>query len=263
MNTPPPQTNRLQALYRMFADHPKVGLLGWILSALLTIYLSVSANHKPDLTYLVNPAKAAVVRSTQSSALAFTFDGKPLKGDVTAAQIMFWNAGDKEIRPADVRKPLHIFTQPATRILEVQLRKTTSDVVHVDLDKSRLDNGELTVKWDILEPDDAAVIQLIYVGDEEIRIEADGKIVGQARISRVERRRGVDITNEQRVPLWLVRSILILFLIPSVSLLNAANRQFGLGQRVNGWGSLAGALILLVFLIYAFFNLPPTPPFDF
>ena len=51
----------------------------------------------------------------------------------------------------------------------------------------------MQVDWRILEKDDGAVIQLIYVGDQEVPLEVSGSIVGQRQISQFVYRRNADI----------------------------------------------------------------------
>ena len=106
-----------------------MGLIGSAASVIglpLTIVLSYLCRERPALTYFVNPAKAAVVRTDQTSRLAVQFDGAPLSGNVTAAQVAFWNAGKKPIRADSVLRPMVLRTK-GCRILEANVRKTTRE----------------------------------------------------------------------------------------------------------------------------------------
>jgi multisubunit Na+/H+ antiporter MnhB subunit len=168
-----------------FLRHPGVGLVGTaasIISVPLALILFFAFREHVMLTFFVNPARAAVIRTAQTSRLAVQFDGTPLKGDVTAVQVAFWNAGKTPIRIDGVLKPLTIRTK-GTRILEARLRKATRDVAGVNMDATRLEFGELLVRWNILEANDGAVIQLVYQGDEAVSVTADATLVGQPHIS--------------------------------------------------------------------------------
>jgi hypothetical protein len=249
MNTTPPQASTAQAIYQFFG-HPIVGIVGVgasVLGVLLAIYFYVEGSPKPRLTYIVPAARAAVVRASQSSALTIEYGNKPLTGDVTAAQIMFWNAGDRTIHRNDVLKPLHIFTQPATRILEVQLRKTSRDVVQLELDQSGLAHGDVTVRWNLLERNDGGVIQIIYSGDEKVDITADATVEGQVGISRVDfEPLQLELKDKERLPLWLGKIILGVLFIPIGIMFVSGSRQLRLGQRANGLVSIVGATLVQI-----------------
>lgn len=241
----------------------------------LAIYLYVAGDHKPKLTYFVHPAKAAVVRSGQSAGLTVTFAGKPLTGDVTAAQIAFWNDGERAIHRDDVLKPLRIFIRPARPILEAKLRKTSRDVVLLQLDQSHLDHGEVTVRWNILEPKDGGVIQLIFEGDEKTEIRADAVVEGQQQIvgvtydPRVET--ATEAYNKRRTRGWLLATQTASGIAGVAIGIASAMVLF---RRTRLWNPVVavlalllaslGLLILAVLVLLGFLrSVPPAPPFDF
>src|ERR1035438_8534496 len=78
--------NTVMAFFR----RPIVGIAGSVASIIgfaLSIYFPAPSREVPELTYFVHPAKAAVVRTGQTSRLSAQFDGQNLTGDVTATQI--------------------------------------------------------------------------------------------------------------------------------------------------------------------------------
>jgi hypothetical protein len=170
-----------------FFSRPIVGILGSIASIVgivLSIYFFIESKESPQLTYLIHPAKAAVVRTGQTSQLTVQFNGKDLTGDVTAAQVAIWNEGRRPIRNGDVLHPLVIRTVDGQRILEASIQRVTRDVVKLALNTSRIDHGEVSVKWDILEQNDGGVIQIVHSGNDAVEIEAEVIVEGQPEIVR-------------------------------------------------------------------------------
>jgi hypothetical protein len=89
---------------------------GRIIGVLLAVYFYRQARQYRELTYIVNPAKAVVVKAGQSSKLSVTYKEQQIKTDVTAVQVAFWNVGNQSIRGGELReggnvlKPLVIKT---------------------------------------------------------------------------------------------------------------------------------------------------------
>jgi hypothetical protein len=262
-----------QRIYRWFG-HPIVGIIGWLATLVaipLAIYLYIAGDHQPNLTYVIHPAKAAVVRAAQSSALSVTFGGKILAGDITAAQLAFWNAGSRAIHRNEILKPLRIFTRPTTAILEVRIRRTSRSVINIELDQSRLAQGELVVWWNILEPNDGAIIQLIYAGGENIDVEADGTMEGQSRITHPTDQPELtasdyaqyekDRTVKVILNITIVVLVVFVLLILGVTLLAITQRDPK--QRFVGIVLVILGLLVMLAGIHDLSNLPPVPPFGF
>lgn len=181
------QANR-SAVTRFFG-RPEVGIAGSIASILgigLSVYFFWAAREVPELTYFVHPAKAAVVRTGQSSRVSVQFDGQVLSSDITAAQIAFWNAGRRPIRGDAILGPLVVRTGNGERILEARIRKTSRDVVGIVLDSSRMASGEVEIRWNILEQGDGGILQLVYSGNEAVQLDARATLEGQRDLVRLD-----------------------------------------------------------------------------
>lgn len=149
----------------------------------LSIFLYYKSNVYPSLTYYVYPVRAALVRKGNISALEAVYDGKKIEGDVTVAQIAIWNRGKQPISKSLRLRPVELYTEPNTPILDATIRKSSRDIINFNLDNSQLTLGRLQVNWDILEQDDGAIIQIVYVGDEHTLFKMDGILIGQKTIS--------------------------------------------------------------------------------
>jgi hypothetical protein len=171
--------------FRRFFSNPMVGFVGSIASIIglgLAVYFYIEARETRELRYFVNPARAVVVHAGQTSRLSITLDGAPVKRDVSAAQVAFWNEGRASIKPNNVLQSLVVKTSPMAPIIEATVRKRSREVVKIDLDRSLLTQGELTVHWNILEFHDGGVLQLIYLGDVNAPVNARATIEGQGEL---------------------------------------------------------------------------------
>lgn len=138
-----------------------VGLILTLVGFPLSIYFYYAAKEYPQLTYYTHPVKATVVRAGEASRLSAIFDNKRVETDITAAQVAIWNQGRRPIRREHMLRPLVIFTENHTPILEATIRKTSRDVAGIALNQDELNKGRVTVHWDILEQNDGGIIQLI------------------------------------------------------------------------------------------------------
>ena len=258
-----------------FFGRPAVGITGSIASILgigFSMYFFLASQEKPDLTYFVHPAKAAVVRTDQTSRLAVQFDGRELTSNITAAQIAFWNAGKKPIRANSILSPLVIRTGDKNRILEARLRKTSRDVVKITLDTSRLADGEVEIGWNILEQNDGGVLQIVFAGDETVDIQAHAVLEGQSKIVELEyalelrtlgeeyaRRRGI----RGQLPMYAIIALGVL-IIPITLWVNFRKRGSVEKLKAMDWVFLAQAPIMIGVGVWALLLVrTPGPPFGF
>ena len=173
---------------RVFS-HPAVGAVGiliGIVGVVLTVYFYMQSTRDRELVYYVNPAKAVVVKTGESSNLQVYMNGLLLQNDVTAAQVAIWNQGKEPIRPSDMLSPLAIQTNPSVPILEATIRKKSREVIHLSLDQDHLKDGVLTVSWNILEQGDGGILQIIYAGGTNADITASGIVVGQGKVRQLQ-----------------------------------------------------------------------------
>jgi hypothetical protein len=259
-----------------FFGRPVVGIAGLIASVVsifLTVYLYLASREKPELTYFVHPAKAAVVRTGQTSRMAVQFDGKNFASDITAAQIAFWNAGRRPIRANAILSPLVIRTGNKERILEARLRKTSRDVVGASLDCSRLASGEVEIRWNILEQNDGGVLQIVYAGTEAVDIQAHAILESQPEIVRLDytkelRNPGDEYAYRQgwksRLPNLLAVGAGLLAIMLSLIVLSK-RRKIGQAVRASEYfGMLLPAVLMTGIGVWMWlFDRPPGPPFGF
>lgn len=188
----PPKVGEPTIKLSRLLSHPAVAILSLVSAIVgliglpLSFYFYYASKESPQLTYYAHPIKASLVRAGEASRLSTRFDNKPVETDITAAQVAIWNQGRRSIKREQVLKPVVIFTENSTPILEATIRKSSREVTRLALNTDELQEGRVTVLWDILEQNDGGVIQLIYAGNTDVRINADGVIEGQQQIERLE-----------------------------------------------------------------------------
>lgn len=180
-----PEPSRPTSVFRTFFSNPLVGVAGSIASVvgvILAIYFFLAASEIPQLTYFVHPVRSIIVGAGQSSRLSVTFENNTITTDVTAAQVAFWNNGNRSIRRENVLRPFVIRVGNRIPILEARLLKKSRDVVTLELDSTRIQQGELAVTWNILEHNDGGVIQLVFAGNAQTPIAAEAVVEGQRAV---------------------------------------------------------------------------------
>jgi hypothetical protein len=185
-----------------------IGTIASILGVLLAIYFDNVSQKQRELHYYVNPARAIVVKTGQTSRLSITLDGQSVNRDVSAVQVAFWNEGKESIKKENILRPFVIKTGPDAPILEAKIRKQNRDVVKIKLNRNRLEKGELEIDWNILEHYDGAIIQLVYFGDSNVPISATqllkGKVKSKKRSFLVKSQL---LHYQKRRPLKLLREL--------------------------------------------------------
>jgi hypothetical protein len=265
---PPAVADSGTGLMRFFG-HPVVGIIGsaaTVLSLVLGIFFYFQGTRKRDLVYLVNPVQTVVVKTGEASQLHVSYGGQELRTDVTAAQIAVWNQGNESIRPENILEPVLIRITPAAPILEASIRKKSRGVVGVTLDQSRLSEGVVGVKWNILEQDDGAVIQLVYAGPAGSKIEASGVIEGQRLIRDRGRANHEKSLNEAGRKIgWVLvgLSALLLLLVAVIYMLRGRRPDSSSGPRLKVVDLASAAFGIALGFFAAYISSSPTPPFGF
>lgn len=188
---------------KSIVTNPLFLLSGWLL-AIVAIILAVifyfGAQEESQLVYAINPARTSVVTAGQATELEIFHQGIALgEEDIMAAQVAIWNTGDKSIRQINILKDIVIYTQPAVPILEAKISKLSRDVTEFTLHDTpeSLAGGRVPISWYILETNDGASIQLIYIGAETIEIHVDGVIEEQGDVQRVDPGVKIESPSEQ------------------------------------------------------------------
>ena len=163
-----------------------VGLFG----VAVAIYFGLASRKQRELVFSVNPIRTRVVSSRQATELSVSYQNEPLGNvDITAVQLAIWNAGNESIKAEHIRKEIIVTTNPPVRILEASVRKVSPDTgFNLSDSTDSKAEGRVPLSWEILERNDGASIQLLYldnpVDTSEVDILIEGLIEGQGRTKR-------------------------------------------------------------------------------
>ena len=243
---------------KRFYYNPVFGFISFIVGV-IGIILFIASTKSPDLVYYVDPARATIVRVNQSSRLHVEIDGKVVKKNITAAQIVIWNDGEEPIRKEKLLSPFFIKTGPLNPIIEANIQKETRKVVGLRLDTSKVSEGLLGVDWTILEQNDGAIIQLIYYGDDQTYITASATVEGQGDIRELK-------SHEKLVS--IVGPILVFSVVIASSIKERLLRQGRNKERLYRiilWVYLVLLILTLIAIIAVFYHVVwvrPDPPFN-
>jgi hypothetical protein len=242
-----------------------------ILSIGITIFVSVISKEKRELVYAINPVRTTVVSSQQASALEIVYKGAQLGDvDINIAQVAIWNKGKQNIKPENILKPIVIRTNPPVRILEASISKYSRDVIGFKIDDTQesLAMGTVPVTWHILEHNDGASVQLIYLGSSEIALNVEGVIEGLNEIRPVDLGVKIMSPSEQiksrQANQWistgmLVFSALILIMAVFILIYDINRKQLKLREQIPNFGFPIAIIIMAIIM----FPKAIWPPFGF
>lgn len=249
-----------------------IAIFAGIIAIPLSIYIYYESIQSPDLTFSVNPVKLEVVSTNQSSNLSISFDGKSIDSDITTTQIAIWNQGKAPIKKADILKPIIISINPNRPILEASIRKTSRDVIQFSLNSDELQQGRMSVSWEVLEHNDGGMIEVIYAGSPDVNFNIEGAVIGQKEVTRYENKIGFQSPNEEfeafrtrnkrirfmSLPLAAITILGLIFIVIKIIKLRSQPAQW----RGKVLVIIAVLLIIMAGLLIAMFSLSryPTPP---
>lgn len=273
-NTSPATERKSVGTIRRLLENPFVSGVGWlvgIMSLPLAIYMYLVPHRHRDLSYMVHPAKAVIVKTGQLSRLSVSLDGNAVTTDVTAAQVAFWNEGNESIRAEHVLQPLRIKVN--VPIVDATIRRPARDVVRLALDKTQMARGELGVTWNILEGGDGGSVQIVFAGGPDVHVTADAVIEDQPVIRKLEvREENRDVPYSGRRPKlfewspWLVLVSLGWAILPLIALaigwIRGTNRTRMSVLKVF-WVVLRFAGFIAGLGLLRWLASPAAPPFDF
>jgi len=250
-----------------FMAHPGTGFSIGIIGILLAVYFYYAGDKEPKLFLLIHPVRTPIVQAGKLSDVSVALRGKPINGDLTAAQFVIWNSGKAPVRHEDILKPIVLMTASNIPIYEATIRSVSRDVVGFQLLTNDLAAGQLGLDWKILERSDGATIQILYGGNEKLSFsEVGGIVVGQSRIP-------FQVLNAQKtnsVGGWIAIGFFGFLSLACIQLTKDAGKDLRKALAERHWRGcfdasigvvFFGALILLfsyfVFAMLTGYNAPP------
>jgi hypothetical protein len=170
-----------------------IGLVIGIIGLVYGFYRDFAPRNKRYLVYSVNPTRTRITVANKTTDLEVVYKGEKLGNvDIVAAQIAIWNMGKESVSENDILtkpgEPKEVVIEiKSDRILEASMinleRQETGFKIANVIDYPG--NGQIHISWDILEKNDGASFQVIYVGSPKTNIWSNAVIRGQRNIKRV------------------------------------------------------------------------------
>ena len=194
---PQPVASEPKRLYllHLISTHPFgtcVAFIGALASivALMLAFVPWWTAPKPDLCYCIYPIRIPIVQtsSTNPSDVSVSYKGKPVSGNVTAAELAIWNAGRQPIRSEGILSPLIVTVADGAPLFETALSKASREVTECSLinhgpidmiSGKRLGPSSVELKFRILEHNDGVRLRVVYAGTVDAPISLKGVIEGQ------------------------------------------------------------------------------------
>ena len=129
----------------------------------------------------------------------------------------------------------------------------TREVIGLQLDKSKIGEGQLGVDWTILEQGDGAVLQLLYYGDDQTLITASATVEQQGDVR--------ELGHDQEWLMTWIMSIAMIGALPGIIFI--LSRRILTSKRFYKviMGIQIGSIILMIIVaIYHWGWVKPNPP---
>jgi hypothetical protein len=172
------------------------------------------------------------------------FKDKEVTSDVSSIQIAIWNAGNETVRDTNIlSKRIALKFEPSTPILDARVKRVTRTLTSFRLDSSDSSGGILYCSWDVLEPGDGALLEVIYVGTSG-KVITGGAIEGQIPIGRVILGRDANRFSGQE--LWEIVGMGFLIGLLRATVEYRAHKEFAgssdLSAGLRRWGEIVRAI---------------------
>jgi hypothetical protein len=193
-----------------------------ILSTCLAIYFYEAQKQEPCLTFGVNPTKTELEQPDFDKDLGFSYGGQPINSDsVTAVQLCILNSGTKSIPTSAILDTIRIKTPDGSPILSARIKKTSRSICDIKLvvDRQDFKTGVCRIDWRILEPNDGAIIQLIYAGGAHHDPTLEGTIEGQRQGIEVRHFGTITLEKNDSIVIPLGRFIFIVVMVAIIALI--------------------------------------------
>jgi hypothetical protein len=209
-------------------------IIGIVASVFVSGFFYWLSEKTKDLSFVVSPTRAEIVRGGIASDLKASYRGIEITGTLSAIQIGVWNNGRDAIRnPEDILRKVVLRSVGVMKIIEAKVISETRPEIGFSVSHSS-GSDEVAMGWKILEKGDGALIQLLVLNAFDQPLEAAGTIVGQGAIGANTFKQPMSASALSRKGTWaqwLPIAISVLFVAGAI----ATTVLFALWVRRNGW----------------------------
>jgi hypothetical protein len=227
-----------------------IGVVSILVSIALGYYFYRSSLESRQLKYAIDPVRTAIVNSSQSSDLSVLYRGNIVRGgNLSSIRVYMWNEGKKPIIAAsqDILRPIQLRFSEDIEILDARVLSVSRPEANLKVAINDAAKNLLDVWFSILENNDGASIQLIFVGSPTANLVVDGSIVGQSEVQEEKL-----YQNEKDAPLlYQAKNFRILDFMPLIlpimfiALVELFIKRWDIAGRKLRFIKIGGGLIIM------------------
>ncbi len=162
---------------------------------------------EPNLSYTVAEMRPLVFDNGFVPAITMKYRDEKISTNVWAMTVFVWNRGRQLIAPP-FRRPPVLRTSPPVRILSARLLRESHPDVGFKIDESHRNQGVLDLSWDVLELNDGAALEIVYIGERATEVRLDGAWNGQRVLSRAPFMRRNNFTLAALIFMFIALSLM-------------------------------------------------------
>jgi len=157
----------------------RVTVIIGVITILATILIAVFAEKNREPVYsIINSPSLIYDKENASPKIKLVLDDSILvKDNVYVTTLALWNKGKLPIQIEDIRKDLYIKgTGNVSQVLDYKIvRENEAGISNFRLTPV---GDSLRINWDHFDPDYGCLVQLIYTGTKDTKLEINGAVLG-------------------------------------------------------------------------------------
>jgi hypothetical protein len=178
-------SNSIASAVGYIGSNPLLTVLSFavaIVSVAITVIIYLKSRREKIPCYNINSYNVITDFVNMFDSLEILYSGQAVK-NLTVSKIVFWNAGRETIDMADIVEadPIMILVNKGHKILDEKIIAMNNETNNFSLTKSD-DYSKVNIKFDYIDKNDGAVIQIIHTGKSNKNIEIRGRVKGVGKI---------------------------------------------------------------------------------
>jgi hypothetical protein len=181
----------VQAFLKAVSENPLVplgGILLGVLGIILAVVFFIRSRRVSKVRYDCSGRSLVEGLSGALEGIEVRYKGSPQER-ITVSRLVFWNAGTETIRVGDFTDdPLRIVCTKDVAILDHRIVEPNdaTNKIWVGSVQHAEDETFITIRFDYLDANDGAIVQIVHNGSERVRFRLAGSLKGNCSITRSE-----------------------------------------------------------------------------
>jgi len=226
-----------------------VGVGGIVLGIITSYIFHLIQKRRKELSWAIDSTNLIKGYSSLFEKLEIQYGEKKIE-NLTVSKVAFWNNGNETIDGKDIAIPPFILPtdKTSTKILDTKIIKISTVGNRFEIHK-KIDSPFLVLKFDYLDPQQGAVIQIIHTGVSVLPLIMRGEIKGVKDIKYKSKKPDIAL---QMPRVFIYFNALIMFVLFGIYLYSPTSHELSLR---DDWTMWALVLILLLSIFFAIFDI--------